>query len=128
MNITVYFALAIAASFMALYIKQIRADFALLITLAAVLFLFSGIVPRIVLLVNDIQTISTAGGITSDYIGIILKIIGISYICEISSNLCLDAGERALSNHVELIGKIAIAFIALPVVEEVFSMITGLLG
>ncbi len=127
MNVTVYFALAIAAAFIALYLKQLRADFALLITLAAILLMFSGTLPRIAILINDIQSFSAINSISRDYVGPVVKIIGISYLCEISSNLCLDAGERTLSNHVETVGKIAIAFIALPIVEEVFSMILGLL-
>lgn len=127
MSVTVYFALAIGASFMALYVKQVRPDFALTITLAGVVLLFAGIVPRIVLLVNDIQNVAFVEGFSREYIIPVMKIIGIAYLTEISSNICADAGESALSNHVETLGKVAIAMIALPIVEDVFSMIIGLL-
>lgn len=127
MNVAVYFSIAIVAAFLALYIRQIRPDFALGVTLAGILILFSATVPEIVLLVQDIRNIALIDGVSADYITPVLKIIGISYLAEIASNLCQDAGERTLSNYVETVGKIAVAFIALPIVEDVFSMIIGLL-
>lgn len=127
MNVTIYFAAAIICAFISLYLKQIRPDFALCITLAGVVILLSGTIPRIALLVHEIQSIAEIDGISANYLAPVLKIIGISYLTEISSNICQDAGEKTLSNYVETIGKISVAFIALPIVEDVFSMIIGLL-
>ena len=127
MNVTIYFAVAIAVSFITLYVKQIRPDFALCITLAGVIFIFSGIVPKVVVLIGDIRSISFVERFSSTYIMPVLKIIGIAYLTEISSNLCADAGERAIANHVETVGKLAIAIISLPIVEDVFGMIIELL-
>lgn len=127
MNITVYFSIAVIAAFLALYVKQLRPDFALCITLAAVAFLLWGTVPRIAVLVGDIRRIAAVDGVSLDYIEPVLKIIGISYLAEIASDICRDSGENALSVHVETVGKVAVAFIALPIVEDVFGMIIGLL-
>ena len=126
-EVTVFFALAIAASCIALYIKQVRPDFALCITLAAVVLLLSGVLPRMTLLINDIRTFSVMGNIPADYITAIMKIIGITYLAEFSADICLDAGEKAIAAQVETIGKITVVFIALPIVEDVFSLILSLL-
>lgn len=126
-DVIIYFALAIAATFAAVYLKQIRPDFALCITLAAVALLLSGAIPRIGVLVSDIRTFSSLGGIPDGYITSILKIIGITYIAEFSADICMDAGEKAIASHVETIGKITVAFIALPIIEDVFSLIINLL-
>lgn len=127
MNVSVYFAVAITAAFLALYIKQIRPDYALLITLGGVILLLSGIIPRIALIVSDIQAFASIEGVNISYITPVLKIIGISYLAQFAADICIDAGERALATHVETLAKITNAFMALPIVEDVFSIIIELL-
>lgn len=126
-DIAVYFAAAVLISFLALYIKQIRADFSLLISLAGGAFLLFAAVPRIVILIEDIRSFSSLETISGEYVTVILKVIGITYLCEFSADICVESGEIALAKHVETLGKTAVAFIALPVVENVFSLILDLL-
>ncbi len=126
MNTALYFTGAIAAAVCAMYVKQIRGDYALCISLAGALFLLSGVIPKIIYIVTNIQKIVYEGNFPTEYIAPVMKIIGISYVSQFASDICKDAGEGALSNHVETFGKIAIAFTALPVVTEVFELIMGL--
>ena len=127
MNISMYFAFAIAIAFITIYVKQIRADFALCITLGAIILLFSVAVPRIVILINDIKSISIVDSVATEYITPVLKIIGVSYLAQMASDICRDTGETALAHHVENLGKIAVVFITMPIIEDVFGMIMGLL-
>lgn len=127
MNITAYFAAAIAIAFLSLYLKQIRPDYALCVTLAGVLLLLWGIVPKIGYIVTSIRHIASKGSFPAEYIAPILKIIGISYVAQFASDICLDAGEKAVSGHVETLGKVMVTFIALPIITDVFSLIMGLL-
>ena len=115
-----------ATAVCAMYIKQVRADFAICVSLAGVLLLFSGVIPRIGYIVTNIQHIASEGSFPNEYITPVLKIIGISYVAQLASDICKDAGETAISTHVETLGKIAVAFIALPVIVEVFELIMGL--
>ena len=126
-EVLVYFAVAIIIAFLSMYVKQVRADMALCITLAGAIFLLWGIFPRINLLVSDIRSFSALRAMNADYITAILKIIGITYLCEFASDICNDTGEVSLARHVETIGKIMVVFIALPIVEDVFSLILDLL-
>lgn len=126
-SVIIYFAAVIIIAFLALYVKEVRADFGLCVTLAGVLFLFYGIFPRISLLISDIRSFSETNGFKEDYITAVLKIIGITYLCEFASDICTDTGETSLSKQVETLGKITVAYIALPIVEDVFSLILDLL-
>ncbi len=126
-DVPIYFAAAIIIAFLALYVKQIRPDFALCIALSGVVFLLWGVFPKLNLLISDIRSFSALRGIEGDYVSAIFKIIGITYLCEFASDICTEAGEVSLSKHVETIGKITVAFIALPIVEDVFSLILDLL-
>lgn len=126
-DVLVYFAVAIIIAFLSMYVKQVRADMALCITLAGAIFLLWGIFPRINLLVSDIRSFAAMREMDSDYVTAILKIIGITYLCEFASDICIDAGEASIARHIETIGKITVAFIALPIVEDVFTLILDLL-
>ncbi|MBQ7976941.1 MAG: hypothetical protein IJ300_14750 [Clostridia bacterium] len=126
MNILSYFAAAIATAICAMYIKQVRADWALCVSLAGVLLLLNGVIPRIGYIVADIQRIASDSSFPGEYITPVMKIIGISYVAQLAADVCKDAGETAISSHVETLGKIAVAFIALPVITEVFELIMGL--
>lgn len=126
MNTLLYFTGAIATAVCAMYVKQTRADYALCISLAGALFLLSGIIPKIAYIVVSIQKIISNGSFPNEYITPIMKIIGLSYVSQLASDVCKDAGEVALANHVETCGKVMIAFTALPIVTEVFELIMGL--
>ena len=127
MNITPICAAAIVAAIGALYLKGIRPEYASLVTIAAVVFMILSVTPYIVLTVEDMTRFAGEIGVSEKYITPILKIIGISYIAEIASDICADSGEKAIASHVETAGKVAVAVMALPMVEDVFGVILGLL-
>lgn len=127
MNIALAAAAAVTAAFMALYLKAVKSEYALLVTLATVVFLLAAIMPRIILLAEDITNFADKSSISFTYMTPVLKIIGIAYVTEIASDICSDAGEKAMAAHVETFGKVTAAVIALPIVKDVFSMIFGML-
>lgn len=49
------------------------------------------------------------------YIAILIKMIGITYVAEFSSNLCKDAGYQAVAGQIEMFGKLSILVISMPV-------------
>ncbi|MBE5877585.1 MAG: hypothetical protein E7290_11950 [Lachnospiraceae bacterium] len=57
------------------------------------------------------------------YIKLFLKIIGITYLCDFTSNMCKDAGYSSLSNHIELMGKVMIMLAGMPIIKTMLGMI-----
>ena len=51
---------------------------------------------------------------------------GVAYLAEFGSALCKDAGQSAISGQIELVGKLAILAISMPVVTALFETIAGL--
>ena len=62
--------------------------------------------------INDIGAMISIDG---EYIEAILKMMGIAYISEFSSNICKDAGYQAIASQIEIFSKIAILIMSLPV-------------
>ena len=61
-----------------------------------------------------------------EYFPIILKALGIAYITEFTSAICSDAGEKAIASKIELAGKIAIFFVALPIFTSLLELLNSL--
>lgn len=62
------------------------------------------------------------------YFPVILKTLGIAYVTEFTSAICQDAGEKSIAGKVELAGKIAIFFSALPVFTSLLDLLNTLVA
>ena len=100
----------IVASLIAMKIKTIRPE----IAVEEILTVF--------------EMIRSYSKIPQSYFQILLKLIGISFICEFASNICKDAGQASIAKQIEFAGKLAILIVGLPVFESLLGTIQKLLG
>ena len=60
------------------------------------------------------------------YLGILMKVVGITYLCEFSAGICKDAGFSSVSDQLEILGKLSVLFAGLPillsVIRQIYSM------
>ncbi len=59
------------------------------------------------------------------YLAILLKVIGITYICEFSAGICKDAGYQSVAGQIEMLGKLAVMFSGLPIILAVIEQLEG---
>ena len=69
---------------------------------------------------------SYLGGLES-YLAILLKVIGITYICEFSAGICKDAGYQTVAGQIEILGKLSVMFAGLPILFAVIEQIQSFL-
>jgi len=62
------------------------------------------------------------------YIKVFLKAFGISYICEFVANLAKEEGYLNLASQVELVGKLSVFSMGVPVLITLFEYIEGFFG
>ena len=53
--------------------------------------------------------------VNEDFLNAILKMIGITYMAEFSSNLCKDAGYQAIAGQIEMFAKVSVLVLSRPV-------------
>lgn len=58
---------------------------------------------------------------------LLMKVLGISYMCKFGSDLCRDAGEIAVAGTVETAGKVILVSLSLPYLLELIETITELI-
>ena len=99
---------ALAALFIFLLFKDKRSDIAVLVSLLAGVILFVSILTSITDVISFIKDISSKANIDIVYIGVVLKILAISYLATFCSEICKDAGASSIASKVEFSAKILI--------------------
>lgn len=120
-------AIAVIAASLALLVRTYRPEMALQVTIVAGAMVLIMVVLEVSGLITAIQTLAQRYGIETEYIGLLIKIIGIAYVAQFAVQVCKDAGEAALSAKVELAGRVMILTAALPAVVALLDMIAALL-
>jgi stage III sporulation protein AD len=110
-----------------LIVKQVKPEIAIVVGLAGSIIILLNIISMLNDVLQTFSTIVDKTGISKDVFTTILKIIGIGYLTEFSSNLCIDIGSTSIAEKILLAGKIIILVIALPIVSSLISTISGIL-
>ena len=103
------------AVLLAIQLKGGRAEYGFLINLAAGIFLFFCIVGKLEVFIRAVEQIQSFLTLDTEYIAIMLKMVGITYIAQFSSGICKDAGYQAIAAQIEIFGKLAILVVGMPV-------------
>ncbi|MDE7478324.1 MAG: stage III sporulation AC/AD family protein [Lachnospiraceae bacterium] len=119
--------LAVAGLFAALIIKKDKPEFASLIIILVSFFIAIRILAVLGNAVGELENWESILGGNISYISLLLKIIGITYVCDFAANLCKDSGYSALSNHIELFGKVAIMVAGFPIIRIMLDMLEGIM-
>ncbi len=67
-------------------------------------------------------------GADGDAIAVILKTLAIAYLTGFGSDICTDAGQRAVANALETAGKAIMLSMALPMLLGIFDSVNKMLG
>ena len=118
---------ALAALFIFLLFKDKRSDIAVLVSLLAGVILFVSILTSITDVISFIKDISSKANIDIVYIGVVLKILAISYLATFCSEICKDAGASSIASKVEFSAKILILALAIPILMAVLQSILQIL-
>lgn len=104
-----------------------KSEFALLVSLATGIVIFSMILNKLKYVVETLSLLIKSTNIEFAYFSIILKIIGIAYIVEFGSQISRDAGEEAIASKIELGGKVVMMVLAMPILLALMDLIIKIL-
>lgn len=128
MNMLTLAMLALTAAILALTLRPKNAEIALLLTLACSVVILFAVLGSAASVTDTVRQIVAASQINSDYLAILLRVIGVCLLTEFTANTCRDAGSTALAANVTLAGKLMATVAALPLYLEILNTVTGLLN
>ena len=118
--------LAITGAFLTAYIKNIKTEYGQALFIAMGVFLFFFAASYLDGIKQLLERITSMITIPKGYLTILMKMTGIAYVCEFASNLCKDAGCQTIGSQVEMIGKLSMLLLGLPVITSFIDTIDQL--
>ncbi|MCI8280878.1 MAG: stage III sporulation protein AD [Lachnospiraceae bacterium] len=120
--------IGLAAALLAMQVKAGRPEYEIFITMAACLCIFFFLITKLTIVIDAVSQIQEYIRLDSKYVAILLKMIGITYVAEFSSNLCRDAGYGAVAGQIEMFGKLSVLVISMPVLLALLETISQFLS
>ena len=128
MNITGICIIAVTATIIAITLKQSTPQISLALSLITGVIILISIASYLPIFTEKIDLLMSQSGVNPEYAKVLLKSVGICFICQFSSDICKDSGQSALAGKVELAGKILILISALPLMEEILTTANSLIS
>ena len=119
--------LAITGISAALILKQWRSDLLPLLRIA-ILVGFGGILLSLAApLISYLHRLLEGGGIEQTHAEILFKGLGIAILTQCCADICRESGEGGIASSVELVGKLELLLLSLPLLDELLSLARELL-
>lgn len=121
-------ALALLGTVTAMLLKQGKGEYSTIVGLAMALLICGYVIN------NLLQVVSTATSIWNrvsgnvEFLKILLRMIGITYISDLTAGICKESGYQVLSNQVTLAGKIGVLLSGFPIMVELLDFVLSLGG
>nr|WP_318684780.1 SpoIIIAC/SpoIIIAD family protein [uncultured Acetatifactor sp.] len=120
--------LGIVGVLLAVQFKGQKPEYGIYMGFAVGILIFCYVLRQVEAVVAQLDLIQTYLGGASSYLSILLKVIGITYICEFSAGICKDAGYGAIADQIEILGKLSVMFAGLPILFAVIDQIQSFMG
>lgn len=108
-------------------LKQYKPEFALLSNVCCSVVLVLMMLNSVSELLNEFLNISSFISVQDKILVPVLKVIGIGYLTEFSSDLAEDVGNKSIANKILIGGKVAICVISLPVLKDLINAILSII-
>lgn len=118
--------LGIVGVLLAVQFKSVKPEYGMYIGFAVSILVFVFCIDQMESVLVRFRTIYSYLGDAGGYLGILLKVIGITYICEFSAGICKDAGFGAVADQIEIMGKLSVIFAGMPILFSVIEQIQDL--
>lgn len=127
MSLFTIIALLMLAVLMAIGIKAHSPAMSSIISICLCIAVASMCIARVGQIIDYISSVFGQAGTGSEYLKVLLKLMGIAYICDFASNISKDAGYGAVATEIELLGKLSMLLISMPILMRIIDMVLAMM-
>ena len=120
--------LAVVGVVFIVLLKEKTAGLSFLLMLAICMLLMFYTLDYGVILLDGLKIFEAYFDSSGYYIKLILKMVGITYLCEFGTQVCKDTGQGAIATQVELFGKIMVLITGLPILLAIIEKLVSFEG
>ena len=127
MEIVKIIGIGITALIIIIILKQYKPEFAVYTSIIAGIAILLLSLSKMSGVINLLKDISSRASISSEFVGIILKITGIAILTEFAVSICQDSGESAIASKIDIGGKVIIITMSIPIISSLLETILKVL-
>lgn len=117
---------SIFAVIMIIILKNYRPEMALVLSIITGIGIMLYAISKMSSVINVLNDLVSKSGVNTDFLLIIIKVIGIAYIVEFGKNVCIDAGQSSIATKLEMAGKVVIVVLTIPLISSLVNVLVGL--
>ena len=119
--------LGIVTIIIAMAMKQGKAEYATFVSFTGCILIAWIAVRLLEGITGSLERLERLLNLDMEYVALLMKMIGVTYLSEFASSLCKDAGYSAVAGQIELVGKLTILTIGMPIVFALFEMMVDMI-
>lgn len=116
-------ALAVDGVLLAVQFKSGKAEYGIYLGAALSILIFFQILGKLNVILEVIKTIGEFLPLNKIFAGTLLKMLGITYVAEFSASICQDAGYQTIARQIEILGKLTILVMSMPILLALLQTI-----
>lgn len=120
--------IGVIGAILAVQLKSGKAEYGIFASIGVSIVLFGLIVDRLGIFISTVEQISSYIDLDAGYLATMLKMIGITYIAQFSSDICRDAGYQTVAGQIEIFAKLTILALGMPVLLALLETIQEFLS
>ena len=105
-----------------------RPELAVCLSLLAAALVAGMLLRQLSPLIVALRRMTVLGGVGENNLGVVLRGAGICLVTQLAADTCRDAGDTALASKAELTGRVLLLLLAVPLYEEILTLIVGVVG
>lgn len=113
--------IGIVSAILITQMKAMKAEYAVWVLLGAGFYFGGELLIYLKLLLEEIKIFQDLFHSYGTYFQVLIKIIGIAYVSEFSSNICKDAGCKSLAGSIEMLAKLSILVLCMPILTALLE-------
>lgn len=111
---------------MIIILKNYRPEMALVLSIITGIGIMLYAISKMSSVINVLNDLVSKSGVNTDFLLIIIKVIGIAYIVEFGKNVCIDAGQSSIATKLEMAGKVVIVVLTIHLISSLVNVLVGL--
>lgn len=112
----------------AVSLKSYKAEYGIYVAVAVCLVILEYIMRYFIQILTGIEQLRGYLQENYSYLALLLKAVGATYACEFCAGICKDAGYGGVAGQVEMLGKLYILSMGMPVLLSLMESIQGIAG
>ena len=117
----------LCAAVLATVLRVHRPEWALGLSVVAGGLVVGLLLQELAPLLSSIRRMLTVGGLSDTSLSVVLRAAGVCFVTQWAADTCRDAGEQALAAKAQLVGKVCLLTLALPLLRSVSELAFSLL-